>query len=91
MTSGVGPMKAMPASSTFRANSAFSDKKPYLRCRKVGGGENPKISVANSSPRMDHIDPMLEGNANDIVLREIRGNGGQAGTDMICFISLGDG
>ena len=40
---------------------------------------------------MDHIDPMLEGNANDIVLREIRGNGGQAGTDMICFISLGDG
>ena len=39
---------------------------------------------------MDHIDAMLKGNANDIVLREIRGNGGQASTDMVCFISLGD-
>ena len=33
ITSGDGPMKAMPACSTLRANSAFSDKKPYLRCR----------------------------------------------------------
>lgn len=30
ITSGAGPMKAIPACSTFRANSAFSDKKPYL-------------------------------------------------------------
>jgi hypothetical protein len=27
------------------------------------------------SPRVDHIDTMLEGNANDIVLREVRRNG----------------
>jgi hypothetical protein len=40
---------------------------------------------------VDHIDTMLKGNADDIVLREIRGNGGQAGTDSVCFISLGDG
>jgi hypothetical protein len=45
----------------------------------------------NSSPRVDHVDAMLEGNANDIVLREVRGNGGQPGTDVVCFIGLGDG
>jgi hypothetical protein len=28
MTSGDGPTKAIPACSTFLANSAFSDKKP---------------------------------------------------------------
>ena len=28
ITSGEGPTKARPASSTFLANSAFSDKKP---------------------------------------------------------------
>ncbi len=30
MHSGDGPTKARPACSTLRANSAFSDKKPYL-------------------------------------------------------------
>lgn len=28
ITSGDGPMKARPACSTFRANSAFSERKP---------------------------------------------------------------
>jgi hypothetical protein len=45
----------------------------------------------NGSPGVDHIDAMLEGNANNIVLREVRGNGSQALTYTVCFIGLGDG
>jgi len=39
---------------------------------------------------VDHIDAMLEGDANDIILREVRGNGGQTGTNMVCFVGLDD-
>ena len=34
MTSGEGPTNASPACSTLRANTAFSDKNPYLSRRK---------------------------------------------------------
>jgi hypothetical protein len=45
----------------------------------------------NSSPRVDHINAMLEGSTNNVVLREVRSNRGQAGTDTVCFVGLDDG
>lgn len=77
MTSGVGPTNAKPACSTLRANWAFSDKKPYLSYRHQVKNQILQISIAGMvSPRVDHIDTVLEGNANNIVLREVRSNGG---------------
>jgi hypothetical protein len=43
------------------------------------------------SPRVDHINAVFESDPNNIVLREVRGNRGQAGTDTVRLIGLGDG
>lgn len=40
MTSGEGPTNARPACSTLRANSAFSERKPYLSVRKAGAPDS---------------------------------------------------
>jgi hypothetical protein len=42
----------------------------------------------NSLPRVNHIDAVLEGSANNIILRKVRSNRGQARTDTVCFIGL---
>jgi hypothetical protein len=42
----------------------------------------------NNIPRVDHIDTMLEGSANNVILREVGSNRGQACADTVCFIGL---
>lgn len=39
-------------------------------------------------PGMDHVDPVLESDPDDVVLGEVGGHGGQALTDLISFIGL---
>lgn len=62
MTSGVGPTKAIPACSTFLANSAFSDKNPYLR----------EAAVLSASVREDAKEDKSNGRKNRLTCQNQR-------------------
>lgn len=72
MTSGEGPTKASPACSTLRANSAFSDRNPYLR-GQVSTRARGNTGVC-SLPRVDHVHTMFQGDPNYVILGKVRGN-----------------
>lgn len=93
MTSGDGPTNARPACSTLRANSAFSDKKPYLRVTKCARSPilRSLCSIADGGeaiPGVDHIHSMLEGDADDVVLCEVCSDGGETLANLVGFIGL---
>lgn len=71
MTSGEGPTNASPAISTLRANSAFSDKNPYLATGAGTFDISMDIGERGISPWVDHVHTMLNGDTDDIVLRKI--------------------
>ena len=87
MTSGDGPINASPACSTFFANWAFSDKKPYL-----GDGTNTSIAGAyrdmkrKDKPRMDHVHAVLKSDPDDVVLGEVSGDGSETLADLVGLI-----
>jgi hypothetical protein len=86
-------MKMMPASLHFWANSAFSDRKPYLQ-----GTQREEESADDllwqergrraSLPGMDHVNSMLEGDSDDVVLSEVSRYRSQALSDLVSFIGL---
>ena len=41
-----------------------------------------------SSPRVDHVDSVLEGDADDVVLGEVRSDGGETLADLVGLVSL---
>ena len=91
MTSGLGPTNAIPACSTLRANDAFSERKPYLRLSCNGERMNRAISHIlgiKNIPGMDHVDAVLDGDAEDVVLREVRADGREALADLVRLIGL---
>jgi hypothetical protein len=88
MVSGRGPMKAIPASSTFLANPWFSERKPYLTsCIQLD--REPKSSeIESCSPRVDHIDSVLQSDPDDIILSQISCHGSESLSNLISLISL---
>ena len=93
MTSGEGPTNARPACSTLRANSAFSDRKPYLSARKpeVPVSEDHRVSNGywiDAVPGVDHVHSMFKCDPDDVVLCEVRRHGGEAFSDLVRFIGL---
>ena len=85
MTSGEGPTNASPACSTLRANSAFSERKPYLRQRMR---TRSKKHGGYDVPRVDHVHAMLQGDPNDIVLGKVCCNWCETLPNLIGLISL---
>ena len=84
-------MKAKPACSTFLANSAFSDRNPYLPQRGVFRCPQflqEKIMWRNYAPWMNHIDTMLQGDTNNILLCEVCTNRSQPLPDLVRLIRL---
>lgn len=94
MTSGDGPTKTIPASSTILAKCAFSLKKPYLfkedrgTVKALSGSNTVKILRGQNLPGMNHINAMFESNTDNIFLSEIRCYGSFASSDLIRFIGL---
>lgn len=65
-----------PAFSTLRANSAFSDRKPYPcvgLALEVTVRAQERVAVLT---RVDHLSAMVFGNLNDLVASEISTDGG---------------
>lgn len=62
-----------PAFSTLRANSAFSERKPY---------PGDQVSVGNpgyrrvSRTRVDHLHAVLNGNFDNLITSQVRGDRG---------------
>ncbi len=74
-------MNAIPASSTFCANSWFSDRNPYLTHHQLQSGWS-------HSPRVDHIYSMFQSDPNNIILSQIRPNRSQPLPNQITLITL---
>lgn len=88
ITSGEGPTNASPACSTLRANSAFSERNPYLRKRIQAVDPMTREGEGHSLPRVDHIHAVFQGDSNDIVLGEIRPDWSETFPDLISLIRL---
>lgn len=88
MTSGEGPMNARPASSTLRANSAFSAKKPYLYECSIRFFVIFDAKQRTGIPGVDHVNAVFEGNVDNVVLGKICTNGGEAFANLISFVGL---
>jgi hypothetical protein len=83
----------MPASLHFWANSAFSERNPYLskvagcQQKKTTEGERARMAEAHA-PRVDHVDAVLQSDADDIVLGEVGGNRGEALAHLVGLVGL---
>lgn len=71
-------MKAIPASSTFLANEAFSERKPYLQSARSW----------NDSPRVNHVHTVFQSNSDDIVLCQVGRNRRHPLADHVTLVGL---